>query len=281
METKWKPLETGEGNTKPPLETPNQHSNRRVVPSKKWCFTLNNYSPEELVELETTFLRRGFSYVIGLEVGEQGTPHLQGYIRSESKLRPVEAIGMKRIHWEKVRGTEEQNISYCTKEGNFKTNIKIPRPLDILKEEELYPWQREIIDLIKQVPDKRTIHWYWCKQGNTGKTTFCKYLASKYNAVPLDGKKNDVLYCAAEYESDLYVWDLERSMEEFVSYGAIEKIKNGLYTCTKYESKPIIRNCPHILIFANFKPEETKLSRDRWHIVRLDEPNEPDEYFSD
>ena len=63
--------------------------------------------------------------------------------------------------------------------------------------------------------------------------------------------------------------DIERSMEDYISYGAIEKIKNGYFMCAKYESKPIIRNPPHLLIFANFKPNIDELSLDRWVIREL------------
>ena len=58
-------------------------------------------------------------------------------------------------------------------------------------------------------------------------------------------------------------------MEEYVSYGAIEKIKNGYYMCSKYESKPIIRNPPHIIIMANFEPDYEALSKDRWIVIAI------------
>lgn len=97
-----------------------------------------------------------------------------------------------------------------------------------------------------------------------------RYLIRNHGAVPLEGKKDSILYCAAEFESEIYVYDIERSLETYVSYGAIEKIKNGCYMVAKYESKPIDRNPPHVLIFANFAPNEKMLSADRWHIVHID-----------
>ena len=102
-----------------------------------------------------------------------------------------------------------------------------------------------------------------------GKTTFCKYLCAKYNGIVIEGKKNDILYVAAEYESDLYIMDIERTAEDYVSYASIEKIKNGLYMSGKFEGRMIIRNCPHVIIFANFEPDIEALSKDRWHIVNL------------
>ena len=39
--------------------------------------------------------------------------------------------------------------------------------------------------------------------------------------------------------------------------------------CAKYESKPICRNSPHVIIFANFEPDLDKLSNDRWIIKKI------------
>ena len=49
----------------------------------------------------------------------------------------------------------------------------------------------------------------------------------------------------------------------------LKKSKNGYFMCSKYESKPIIRNSPHVFIFANFEPDVKELSLDRWNVVKL------------
>jgi len=254
-----------EGNTR--TSTP------RIVPGLRWCFTWNHYTEEGMETLETQFIEGGIKYLFEREIGKKsGIPHLQGYIESPIKIRPTERFGIKEIHWEKMKGTMEQSAKYCTKDMcDVHTNIKIPRKLKILQEEQLYNWQRTVENIIKEEPDDRTIYWFWEPNGNMGKTTFCKYLSHKYGAIPLEGKKNDILYCAAENPSDVYIWDLERSMEDHVGYGALEKIKNGYFMCAKYESKPIVRNCPHVLVFANFLPNVTALSRDRWCIRNINE----------
>lgn len=89
----------------------------REMPVVNFCFTFNNYTPETEAKLvafldaETTF------YVYGHEVGEQGTPHLQGYMQLKKKQRPS-AILKKlpvKLHLETAKGTAQQNINYCTK----------------------------------------------------------------------------------------------------------------------------------------------------------------------
>lgn len=246
----------------------------RVVPSKRWCMTLNNYSETEFNDLITMAKMATSIYIIGKEVGENGTPHLQGFFQFKKITRPLELKNIsKRIHWEKTKGSIEDNIKYCSKEGNFVTNqvIEEEEELEILKEDELYDWQKEIVEIVKQKPDKRKIYWYWDEKGDVGKTTFGKYLSHVYGAIPVEGKKNDILFCAAQFKSKIYVFDFERTMEEFISYGAMEKIKNGYFMCAKYESKPVVRNSPHVICFANFEPNREALSKDRW-VIRKIEP---------
>lgn len=236
-------------------------------PAKRWCFTLNNYDEKEYMELKQYFSSNNCIFCIGKEIGLNETPHLQGYVNFASKIRlsALKKIN-NRAHWEKCRGNEQDNLTYCSKDGKFETNAKIARPLKILKDEQLFDWQKEIVNICKSEPHDRKIYWFWDTEGNKGKTALAKYLCHNLGAVIIEGKKSDILFCAAEHESDIYICDFERSMEEFIPYGALEKIKNGLYMSSKYESKPIIRNSPHLICFANFLPDRTKLSKDRWVI---------------
>jgi hypothetical protein len=58
--------------------------------------------------------------------------------------------------------------------------------------------------------------------------------------------------------------DIPRSLEEYVSYQGIEEIKNGMFFNTHYEAKMVCYDSPHVVVFANFEPDLSKLSRDRW-----------------
>lgn len=265
--SKIEQIEKLEGNT----SSSNFTKKKQVNQSKYWCFTLNNYLEQDLHILTECFKNNDIKYIIGEEVGQQGTPHLQGYIETKTKIRPSELKLNNKIHWESRKGTQEQNIKYCSKDGKYVCNgLKVKKPLKILSESMLYEYQKKIIEFIKNEPNDRSIYWFYEPDGNVGKTSLCKYLIHHFNAVLLDGKKNDILYCASENDSELYIYDIPRSYEGFVSYDAIEKIKNGLYMTGKYESKTICRNSPHLLVFANFKPETHKLSLDRWIIYKID-----------
>lgn len=70
-----------------------------------------------------------FKYLIfGKEVGENGTPHLQGFIRFENakSFAAVKKLLGIRYHIESQRGSCEQAIDYCKKEGNFEEVGVVP-----------------------------------------------------------------------------------------------------------------------------------------------------------
>ena len=81
------------------------------------CFTLNNYTKEELEEIkawECNYL------VIGFEVGKEKTPHLQCYVEwgKPKRFSTLKRIN-SRIHWERRKGTAKQASDYCKKDGLF------------------------------------------------------------------------------------------------------------------------------------------------------------------
>lgn len=84
--------------------------------AKNWCFTINNYTGADEIKLNTMFDHGHFSYIIfGREVGEQGTPHLQGYVQMKKKMRmaQVKKFISGRAHLEVSRGSPELASRYC------------------------------------------------------------------------------------------------------------------------------------------------------------------------
>jgi len=90
------------------------------VVGKNWCFTVNN--PTADTEDALRALEGTATYLIfGREVGEQGTPHLQGYVRfpSSKRGRAVRALLPRGAHVERAAGSFVQNKEYCSKDGDF------------------------------------------------------------------------------------------------------------------------------------------------------------------
>lgn len=243
---------------------------KRVSCSKRWCFTLNNYTDEELVEMVAILEVSCIRGIIGKEIGEEGTPHLQGYVVFEFVKRPMSIFKNKRIHWEKCKGSDKENIRYCSKDNNFVThNIRVPKTIKTIQK--LYDWQQKIVDICMEEPDDRTIHWYWESKGNIGKSALCKYLVVKHDALMVSGSATDVKYLLSICDTppEIILWDIPRSKANYVSYTGMEEIKNGLFTNTKYECKMVVMNPPHIIVFANMEPDTINMSLDRWKITNL------------
>lgn len=242
----------------------------------RWCFTINNHTKEELLNLLKE-LSTSEAYALQEEKGECGTPHIQGCVcyKWQKSFEQMKKI-LPRAHIEKCKQWNAAT-EYCMKDETrngerhtkgIKLKVIIKDPLD---GKTLKPFQQEIIDIIKTEPDDRTIWWFWDKNGNTGKTTLCKHLALKHEALILGGKCNDIKYGVTAWltqHPDLRVLllDFTRSIEEFISYEGIESVKNGIFFSGKYESAQTIYNCPHVICFANFEPQTSKLSQDRWKI---------------
>lgn len=98
--------------------------------AKRYVFTLNNPTEDEkfwVATLGESISSDGdesiCSYLIfGQEVGDSGTPHLQGYLCLREKKRiPYlkEVPGLSRAHFELARGTHAQASTYCKKEGDY------------------------------------------------------------------------------------------------------------------------------------------------------------------
>lgn len=92
--------------------------------SKYWCLTLNNYTPEEGVAMDswpTSYL------VVGKEVGESGTAHIQGYFIFSKSMRLSACKKLNpRAHWEVAKGSPAQNREYCSKEGDYYEKGSLP-----------------------------------------------------------------------------------------------------------------------------------------------------------
>lgn len=254
------------GNTKP-----------RVTPSKYWCFT--DYSME-MAKWQTIFSMEKIKYIIGREIcPTTSREHLQGYIECPGLIRPLEKFkNMPGVHWEKRIGTREQNIEYCAKEGNYETNFEdiiIKEEVGQIMNEELVltDWMQELIDYIKGPRDYRKIYWIWDLEGGKGKTRFCKYLLKRFkDCVYFTGGRtmditSQLLEC--EYDPKLCLFDLPRSNEGHIAYNALEQIKNGLINSSKYKGGFKMFDSPHVIVFANFKPELSELSSDRWIIKQI------------
>lgn len=140
------------------------------------------------------------------------------------------------------------------------------------------PWQQDVIRLAEAIPDPRKIHWIWEETGNVGKSYLAKYLAAKYKACLLKpGKQADLAYIISKTTTNLVIFDLSRTnapsegREHFLdsAYSLAEDLKNGAIQSTKYNSTSIIKRTSTVIFFANFPPDLSKWSGDRYAVTQL------------
>lgn len=137
---------------------------------RNWCFTLNNYAPIDVMTLllSPTEEHRVSTPVVtyicfGEEVGESGTPHLQGYLelKTKSRLAGVKKItGLEKAHFEMRRGTQQQAVDYCKKDGKFSCAGKLKTvPL-----ESIIDWNKVWEDAVQghwdEIPPKVKVQQY-------------------------------------------------------------------------------------------------------------------------
>lgn len=92
--------------------------------ARRYCFTLNNYSAQEEQHIHdvATNDTSGVQYLVaGREVGDSGTPHLQGFVifNGRKSLLQVRALLGARCHFEVTRATSQQAADYCKKDNDF------------------------------------------------------------------------------------------------------------------------------------------------------------------
>jgi len=95
--------------------------------AKRWCFTINNWTDVH-VQLLSVLVPLHAEYVVyGREVGENGTPHLQGFVVFKDRKRLSTARNLVGGgHFETTRSTNERASAYCKKDNDFDEFGQLP-----------------------------------------------------------------------------------------------------------------------------------------------------------
>lgn len=99
----------------------------------------------------------------------------------------------------------------------------------------------------------------------------------KYDAIISNGKKDNVFNqinnWIQNHEEDedpkIIIMDIPRYSNEYINYGMLEEIKNGMIYSGKYEGGICLFDYPHIFVFSNYPPDTDKMSEDRWNIMEI------------
>jgi hypothetical protein len=292
--------------------------------SRNFCFTFNNYTEDDINHLNLVVCQY---IVFGKEVGENGTPHLQGFVKfatprtfasvKKTLCRPGESC-----HIEAAKNVAA-SVQYCRKDndysergelsagqGNrtdlddFKNWVKANDNVNLLQARELFSeicakfpqfvdyyisdnrekpkvdifplrkWQADLNNYLKLPGVDREIIFVVDEIGNTGKSWFCKYFDHLHDNVQIMSpcKKVDMAYMLDESARVIFM-DCPRSLQEFLSYSLLEELKNGRVTSSKYMSRVKLFGLIHLVVMTNQYPDMTKLSIDRYKIIRITSEN--------
>jgi hypothetical protein len=127
------------------------------------------------------------------------------------------------------------------------------------------PWQDELRIELQGEADERRFIWYYDQPGDSGKSVFAEHaLAYWKNTVVLttvNSRDVATIIDAVQkrgVEIKTIIVDLSRSNKKELMkpelYRALEELKNGVMTITKYEGGTIHLNRTHIVVFSNSEP---------------------------
>lgn len=157
---------------------------------------------------------------------------------------------------------------------NFMQLANLRAPDVVLQTGEARGWQVDLEKaLILDCTDDRQILFYVDMLGASGKSWFQRYYFSKWQETTQllkPGPYADMAYTLDE-SKNVFLINVARGGMEFLQYRFLEDLKDRLVFSTKYESRnKILRKTPHIVVFCNEMPDQTKMTNDRFKIIELD-----------
>lgn len=250
---------------------------------KHWILTIDakNWNCSNCSNIDEWVKQYCTTSIYQIEKGkETGFVHIQWTFSLKSKKRFswIKNHCHNKAHIEAVRNIDAA-FDYCAKsDTRIAGPFKYPAPIDDeatkdpLEGKELYEWQRKITEIIQSEPDDRKIYWIFDPEGRKGKSSFFKHLLLNqhiYGKMDMyqNAKKADIACAFKGARTQLFAFS--RTIEQYISYDAIESVKDGMIFSSKYESGAKISNINHVICIANFQPNYETMTRDRWEVIEL------------
>lgn len=136
----------------------------------------------------------------------------------------------------------------------------------------LRPWQQTLWERLQGPVDPRKVHWYWEETGNVGKSFMAAYATFVAGAITIPvGKLHDMCYVLSKQTYPIYIIDIPRTYEDKLDgvFTMIEMIKSQKICSYKYESRVMLLEPAHVVVFANFQPNRDAWSADRYDLTHL------------
>jgi len=163
-----------------------------------------------------------------------------------------------------------RHMQYFRSAWNMILSTKTMRELRELYSTAVFrPWQEELISYLNAPVHPRQVLWYVDETGNQGKSWMASYLSTIGAFIVTNGKIADIAH--AYNNETTVIFDLSRTQVDKIDhiYALMESFKNGRIFSPKYESVVKTFSPCHVVAFANFIPDHSKLSQDRWLVKTL------------
>lgn len=236
---------------------------------KKWIYQLEHSRPMEHED--------------GPNIHFQGTISLKTKIRPKQLARSLNKV-FPGIRMERASTNGLLALSkYCMKKEGRLDGPWADKPLynpeeDCWDESKWPQWMTDVTKMLRTEKADRRIHWHVDYKGSSGKTEWAKMLEYEGQACYLGYEKNDgVKYMVCEAgQQPAYIFDLTRTKPKDMAledlYAELEVIKGGLVKTSKWKGGRLLAPKPHVIVLANFKPMSSRLSKDRWNIIDITDP---------
>lgn len=127
------------------------------------------------------------------------------------------------------------------------------------------PWESTLKSIVGDSVDPRSIHWFVDTIGETGKTVNAKDLYFNHNAFYCTGGKAQDIFFAYDNQP-IVLFNLVASScsdtQQYL-YKVLEEFKDGIFTSGKYQSCNKAFKIPHVIVFSNEFPDESKMKKSR------------------
>ena len=246
------------------------------------------------IDLERALLHiKVAKYVFQLEKGESGRYHYQGCLELKDRLNcnqlrkklasllrnnySAGCLTLQPTH--NREASEFYSMKIDTRVSGpwlFPLNGKIYTGSDLVGLNEFYPWQKTIMSFLMKDPDPRKVFLVNDHKGNSGKSTFAKYLCYYHKAFMVPAGLSSSQLIASLINAGprkIYIIDLPRNtskqeLDRFIF--SIESLKTGNLSSAYYGgAKTLLMDRPHVLITCNTLPDLRVLSYDMWSIYEI------------
>jgi len=235
-------------------------------------FDFDGFHPNIVIKKGQREFKLAVTYTRKAPVGEVLT-NCEGFVDKEAAQDAAFEAAIERIQSHNTWGAVVTDLSLrkYTSRMQWMKDVWAARKETIpVDDHSLHDWQQDIVTELEQgtVP-KRKVTWVFDAIGNKGKSWLAAHLEHKFPdrvLVLVGGKHLDMAYTYAQCVADIVIFDLPRTYEESVPYALMEQLKNGRVSSQKYQPKMVKRTSVWVYVFANFEPDYSKLSADRWDL---------------